>query len=191
MRLRRGKVIPYGRDYRQPRSSGMGGPPGPPRRTRRWWQKMADPLFYLRAVVVISGLALVAIPLVADGALAVVRPITQGTDNCRILHVVDGDTADIWCPATGTERARFVGFDAPELFSPNCVAELIAAQKAKWALRGYLFGTADLRMQRGKLDRYDRRLVTLWLGSGPLSQKMIAGGFARAYGGGARFGWCE
>ena len=169
----------------------MGGPPKPPNRPRRWWQKMADPLFYLRAVIVVSGLALVGLPLLTDGVLAVARPIAFGADNCRVVHIVDGDTADLWCGSSGVERARFVGFDAPELFSPNCVSELLAAQKAKWALRGYLFSTADLRLQRGRLDLYQRRLVTLWLGAVPLSQKMIEGGYARAYGGGVRSGWCN
>lgn len=151
---------------------------------------MADPRFYLRAVILVAGLALIAIPLLTDGVLAVARPIAFGADNCRVVHVVDGDTADIWCNSTGLERARFTGFDAPELFSPKCVSELFAAQKAKWALRGYLFGASDLRLQRGRLDRYDRRLVTLWLGPKPLSQTMINGGYARAYGGGSRLGWC-
>ena len=163
----RGRVIPFSRDYRRAPRWGMGLPP---KQHRRWWQKLIDPQVYLRLVIVLSGLALFVIPMLADGTLAMVRPITNGAEYCRIMHVVDGDTADMWCNATGFERVRLVGFDAPELFSPKCASELIAAQKSKWALRGYLFGTADLRMQRGKLDRYDRRLVTLWLGAKPLSQ---------------------
>jgi micrococcal nuclease len=135
-------------------------------------------------------IALLVIPLIADGALAPARPIASGTDNCRVLHIVDGDTADIWCAATGFERARLVGFDAPELFSPQCVSEFIAAQKAKWALRATPFGNANLRLQRGNLDRYDRRLVTIWVGPDMLSKRMIADGYARGYDGGLRQGWC-
>lgn len=149
-----------------------------------------DPLFYLRAVIVVSGLALVALPLLTDGVLAISRPIAFGADSCRVLHVVDGDTADIWCANSGTERVRFVGFDAPELFSPDCLSELVAAQKAKWALRGYLLGNADLRLQRGRLDRYQRRLATLWIGASPLAEKMISAGHARPYVGGVRSSWC-
>lgn len=187
MRRGRSNVIPYSRDYRRPPRWGMGLPPNRP---RGWWHRLADPQFYLRAVIIVSAFALVLIPLVADGTLAVARPIAFGTESCRVLHVVDGDTADIWCPSFGVERARLSGFDAPELFSPKCAPELIAAQKAKWALRGYLFGSANLSMHRGRLDRYDRRLVTVWLGAKPLSQAMIAGGYARPYGGGIRQGWC-
>ena len=190
MRRWRNNIIPYSRDYRRPPRWGM-GMGLPPQRPRRWWHRLDDPRFYLRAVIVVSGLALVLIPLLADGTLAIARPIAFGADRCRVLHVVDGDTADIWCPSIGVERARFMGFDAPELFSPKCASELIAAQKAKWALRAYLLGSADLRMQRGRLDRFDRRLITLWVGAQPLSQQMITGGYARSYDGGARAGWCN
>lgn len=161
------------------------------RQPRRWWQRVADPVFYLRAVMVIAGVALVAIPILADGVLAIARPVGDGADKCRIIHVVDGDTADFWCAATGFERARFVGYDAPELFSPKCASELLAAQKSKWALRGYIYGAADLRMKRGKLDRYGRRLVTLSLGPDSLSDKMVAAGYGRDYKGGVRSGWCD
>ena len=91
---------------------------------------------------------------------------------------------------TGLERARLSGFDTAELFSPKCASELIVAQKSKWAVRAYLFGANDLRLQRKGLDRYDRRLVMLYLDGAPLSHRMIEGGYARAYGGGARSGWC-
>jgi micrococcal nuclease len=184
----RNNSIPHRRAYRRPPRWGMGLPPQKP---RRWWHRIADPLFYLRALIAASMMALLVIPLVADAALALARPITSGTDQCRVLHVVDGDTADIWCAATGFERARLVGFDAPELFSPKCAAELIAAQKAKWALRATLLGDADLRLQRGKLDRYDRRLVTIWVGQHLLAKRMIADGYARGYDGGLRQTWCD
>ncbi len=137
-----------------------------------------------------SVIGLVVVPFVADGALAIARPISAGTDNCRVLRVVDGDTVDLWCASDGIARARLQGFDAPELFSPRCAAELLAAQKAKWALRRLLLSGGDLRLERGGLDRYQRRLVTVWLGRETLARHMVRGGYARAYGGGVRGGWC-
>lgn len=187
MRFKPKTVVPFSRNYRRPPRWGMGLPSKRP--TGRW-QRVADPQFYLRMVIFIGIFALVIIPVIADGTLAIARPISLGADNCRVLHVVDGDTADIWCSGSGLERARFSGFDAPELFSPKCVSELIAAQKAKWALRRILIMATDLRMERGKLDRYERRLVFVWVGSKPISKQMIAGGFATAYGGGVRRDWC-
>jgi endonuclease YncB( thermonuclease family) len=163
----------------------------PPRRPeRRWWQRMADPAFYLRAVIVVACVGLVIVPILADGALAVARPMASADGACRVLRVVDGDTVTIWCQGTGVERARLTGFDAPELFSPGCSAELVAAQKAKWALRGMLLAGGDLRLERGGLDRYDRRLVTVWVGQMRLARLMIRDGHGRSYGGGLRAGWC-
>ncbi len=188
MRQNRPTIVPYSRDYRRPPRWGMGVPP---RKPQRWWQRVADPLFYLRAVILLSGLALVAIPLISDGTLALLRPIPAGAQSCRVVRVIDGDTADLWCATAGLQRARLAGFDAPELFSPNCMAELIAAQKAKWALRGLLLTGGPLRMSLGGLDKYERRLVTVWVNGVPLAKAMIAGGHARKYGGEARQSWCD
>ncbi len=182
-----GRITPSSRDYRRAPQWWMGPPP---RRPKRWWQRLADPVVYLRAVIAVSVVALVIVPLLADGALAVARPLAAPDGSCRVLRVVDGDTVDLWCSATGFERARLDGFDAPELFSPKCGAELLAAQKAKWALRGMLLSGGDLRLERGGLDRYQRRLVTVWVGPVPLSRRMVQGGYARSYGGGIRGGWC-
>ena len=188
MPSRRPGILSYARTYRRALRYGSGMPP---HRPGGGWRRFADPLFYLRAVIAVSSLALILIPALADGSLALARPIAAGADTCRIVHVVDGDTADIWCRKTGLERARFTGYDAPELFSPGCTAEMIAAQKAKWALRASVFGQTDLRLERGRLDRYDRRLVTLHLGETPLAADMIANGHGRPYTGEKRRPWCR
>ncbi len=175
MRAKRPKVVPFSRDYRRAPRFGMGLPPHkPPRRLQCWLRRMADPLFYLRAMIVVSVAALVALPLVADGTLALTRSISTGAQSCRVVRVIDGDTADLWCGSEGLLRPRFVGFDAPELFSPSCVSELIAAQRAKWALRSVLFSSGSLRMSLGRLDKYDRRLVTVWVNGVPLANLMIS-----------------
>jgi micrococcal nuclease len=149
-----------------------------------------DPLFYLRAVIVISCLALVVLPLLTDGALAISQPLKSGDTSCRVVRVIDGDTLDLWCSGSGFERARLVGFDAPELFSPDCTSELIAAQKAKWALRGILLTGKVLSLKRGRSDKYDRRLVMITVDGNLLSHRMIEDGHARAYGRGQRQSWC-
>jgi micrococcal nuclease len=152
--------------------------------------RIFDPVVYLRTAVVAAGLALFAVPFATDAVVAIAKPLQGANGPCRILRVVDGDTVTIWCATTGVERARLDGFDAPELFSPKCGAELLAAQKAKWALRGMILAAARLRLAHGGLDRYDRRLVTLWVDGTPLARRMVQAGYARTYGGGARTGWC-
>lgn len=178
-------TIPFSRDYRRAPRFGMGLPP---RRPKRWgW------LWRLRQRLVWVLVAVVGIPALMDGALGALRPVQDGgqdgAGSCRITQVVDGDTLRLWC-ADGLARVRLTGFDAPELYSPKCFAETVAAQQAKWALRWMIWQADDLRISREGRDRYDRPLVALSDGNALLADAMIAAGHARAYGGGVRAGWC-
>lgn len=142
--------------------------------------------------------ALVAIAMAAPFAVDAVNAFAQAArglsatgDACRILTVIDGDTVTLWCEGRSTERARLTGFDAPELFSPGCSAELWAAQRAKWALRGMIFQAGEITIRRQGLDRYGRRLAEVSLDGAPLSRIMQERGLARAYDGGRRPPWCN
>ncbi|MFT4151398.1 MAG: thermonuclease family protein [Paracoccaceae bacterium] len=133
--------------------------------------------------------AVMLLPAMADAVSAVMHRVRAPDGSCRILSVVDGDTVVLSC-ASGTGRARLTGFDAPELFSPQCPAEYLAAQKAKWGLRHMLFTARDIAIRPQGRDRYDRLLVEVWLDGTPLAQRMEQAGLARAYSGGRRGGWC-
>jgi endonuclease YncB( thermonuclease family) len=185
MARRRNNVVRYSRDYRRPPKWNMGLPP----RRRRGF-RLADPRFYLRAVIVVASLGLVILPGIADATLGITRPLRAGTGSCRIYQVVDGDTVRMWCPAHGNLAARLKGFDTPELFSPQCASELVAAMKAKWALRLMLWQADEVRIVREGTDRYGRALVTVFTDGTPLARRMIADGHARIYGGGLRRTWC-
>lgn len=149
----------------------------------RWLRLLRGRLVW---VVVLA----VAVPALLDLVIGVLHPLRDGNQTCRIVQVVDGDTVRLWCNGTDTERARLTGFDAPELFSPKCTAEVVAAQQAKWALRLMLLWAAELQMQRRGTDRYGRSLVALSDGPVLLAARMIAAGNGRAYDGGRRGGWC-
>ena len=131
---------------------------------------------------------MIALPYAADGVGLVVAP--QGSDGCRVASVIDGDTVTLWCPETGWERTRLLGFDTPEKFSPGCVGEFTAALKAEWALRRAILDATELRVEMGRLDRFERRLASLMLDGQDVANLMIASGHARAYQGGLREGWC-
>ena len=182
MARRRNNVVRYSRDYRRPPKWNMGLPP---RRNR-----LADPRFYLRAVIGLAAAGLVILPGIADATLSVLRPLAAEDENCRIYQVVDGDTVRMWCPDRGNVRARLTGFDTPELFSPECAAELAAAVKAKWALRRALWQADEVRITREGTDRYGRTLIAAYIDDTPLARRMIADGHARIYGGGIRQTWC-
>lgn len=172
----------HGRDCRRrpKRNKGL-----PPRRHR-----FADPRFYLRAAIGLAAVGLVVLPGIADATLSVLRPLEGKDENCRIYQIVDGDTVRMWCPGSGNLSARLTGFDTPELFSPQCVAELVAAVKAKWALRGMFWRADQVRITREGTDRYGRTLVAAHIDDIPLARRMIADGHARRYGGGTRQPWC-
>lgn len=93
---------------------------------------------WVKAVVTMAVLAL---------AVAGCRA-PMGVDPAEI-QVVDGDTIR-W----QGQRIRLQGLDSPELFSPQCQAELAAARAARDALRGRLAAAqrAELRIAP-ELDR--------------------------------------
>ncbi len=107
-----------------------------------------------------------------------------------MLVVLDGDTVKLVCPGRGVETARLMGFDAAEKYSPRCASELVAAEKATWALRGLIFKAKSLAVERDGTDRYGRALVRLRLDGVDVARLMIRAGHGRAYSGGPRRGWC-
>jgi micrococcal nuclease len=173
------RAFRYGRGFRQP-----------PQRTRAWWQRIADPTFYLKAVILLAGFGLIILPYGADAVNAVLKPVEGEAGTCRVLVVVDGDTVKLICPDSGAETARLIGFDAPEKFSPRCMGELVAAEKATWALRGMIFEADRLAVRREGQDRYGRALIRLSLDDKDVAGRMIKAGHGRAYSGGLRGGWC-
>jgi micrococcal nuclease len=185
------KIFPYSRAHRRPSRWGVGLPPRKPQsRWRRFVGRVLDPVFYLKAVILVSSAALIVLPLGADAINAALKPARNDKTACRILSVIDGDTLSIWCAGQGVQRARLTGFDAPELFSPRCTSELIAAQHATWALRGLIFDASTVDIAFEGRDRYGRALVMMRLDGKPVAVRMIDAGHGRAYGGGHRDGWC-
>ncbi|MGB3317183.1 MAG: thermonuclease family protein [Albidovulum sp.] len=182
MARHKNNIVRFSRGYRRPPKWNMG--------LARRRNRIADPRFYLRAVIGFATFGLVALPGIADGALSILRPLKAESESCRIYQVVDGDTVRMWCPDSGNVSARLTGFDTPELFSPQCSTELAAALKAKWALRRVLWQADEVRIVRDGNDRYGRALVAAYIDDAPLARRMIADGHARAYGGGARQTWC-
>jgi len=151
-------------------------------------RRTRDPRVFLRGAILVGCLGLLTLPVIADGLSAVVPRYEE--NGCRILSVVDGDTVRIYCPARGFESARLMGFDTPEIFSPQCTSERVAGLKAKWFLRWKLLRARDITIVRNGTDRYDRALIFVSVDQHPISQIMVEHGHARPYRGGARDPWC-
>ncbi|NDV01652.1 thermonuclease family protein [Pseudoroseicyclus tamaricis] len=162
------------------------------RRRRRRGYKVT-----LLARLKVAGLAGLSVLLLyalvpPDGAGAAIRLPQIGQTGtaagCRITRIVDGDTIALTC-AGREERARLVGFDTPELFSPKCESERARAEEAKVAL-ARLLGQGQVSWRTEGRDRYDRLLIDMAVDGTPVSRTMISAGLARAYDGGRRAGWC-
>lgn len=110
---------------------------------------------------------------------------------CRVTYVADGDTVHLACPATGEVKARLLGFDTPEIYSPRCARELAAGNQATAVLRRVLRSGPITAARFEGNDRYGRELVRLEVGGEDLAQTMIASGYALPYSGGRHPDWCS
>lgn len=176
----RRKVTRFYRGARRHPNWNLGDPPGDPRqRDRRSWEG--------RLGLSAAGLVLAfsILPSVGDA----INGWRTGTNGCRILVVVDGDTLQISCPGRGRQSARIIGFDTPEL-KARCASEFFKAIAAKQYLRMQIWSASEVSAVRQGTDRYDRALVRLFVDGVSVAPAMISSGFARPYEGGRRSGWC-
>jgi len=110
--------------------------------------------------------------------------------NCAIVSVIDGDTLRIRCGFARYERARLMGFDTPEIYSPKCISEHRLGTRATWFLRSKLFTADRVQLFIEGTDRYDRRLARMRIDGRDVAEIMIEAGYARPYSGRRRAGWC-
>ncbi len=143
-------------------------------------------IFGLFAFVV--ALSVCAAPAGASQTLA-------GPYVAAVERVVDGDTIRarvmIWLGQDLSILVRIRGIDAPELRG-RCEGEKASARDAAAALERLVSqGTIVLTQIEG--GKYFGRVVADVATSQGLdvAATLVAGGYARAYGGGARGDWCE
>lgn len=145
-------------------------------------------------MLVLSLAGLGALPRVAEALNGVTLPplvsAPSSSAECRVVEVVDGDTVTLSCPGRQAERARLIGFDTPELFSPQCASERASAMQAKLHLATLIREADRLDVVNHGRDRYDRALVAMSVDGRPVASQMIDAGLARSYEGGQRKGWC-
>lgn len=113
-----------------------------------------------------------------------------GDTGCRVTHVVDGDTVHLACPQVGEVKARLLGFDTPEIHSPDCREELAAGQQATAVLRQVLRSGPITAARFEGQDRYGRELVRLEVAGQDVARRMIESGLALPYSGGRHPDWC-
>ena len=156
----------------------------------RGLRRLADPRFYLKAIFGLAATGLILLPTIADLVNAGMKVVTSDRGECRIFRVVDGDTVSLMCAEDGMVSARLLGFDTPEKYSPKCMREFVAAEKASWALRTLIQKADRLVLSQDGTDQYGRWLVKLELDGVDVARLMIRSGHGRQYGGGLRGTWC-
>jgi micrococcal nuclease len=90
----------------------------------------------------------------------------------------------------GEVKARLLGFDTPEIYSPRCREELVAGQQATAILRQILRSGPITAARLEGHDRYGRELVRLEVAGQDVARRMIASGYAVPYSGGRHPDWC-
>jgi len=113
----------------------------------------------------------------------------------EVLRVIDGDTFEarvhVWPGLDITTKVRLRGIDAPELRA-RCPAERTKAEAARDALVAILAEGA-VGVSGVTLDKYGGRVVAdaKTRSIANVSAELLDHGYARAYRGGHRDGWCD
>ncbi|WP_054001771.1 thermonuclease family protein [Shimia sp. SK013] len=160
----------------------MGAPPVAIRPRHRSFGGAVFPIFLVLPFVI-----LIIIPISGDAINGMVKP----NDGCKILSLIDGDTAKLVCPEKGWMTARFLGFDAPEFGSAGCFSERVKAFAATFYLRWELWTASRISAVPYGKDRYGRYLTELNLDGENAGEIMVTAGLARDYKGGQRMSWCD
>jgi endonuclease YncB( thermonuclease family) len=112
----------------------------------------------------------------------------------EVLYGIDGDTfgarVHLGPGQQFNVRIRLRGIDAPEL-KGQCAAEIRLAETATAALNR-LLREGGVAIYNIGPDKYPGRVVAdvATTATPNVSSALLAGGYARAYGGGHRNGWC-
>jgi endonuclease YncB( thermonuclease family) len=135
----------------------------------------------------------------ASGSPADEPPLAKRLDAAmaypaEVLRIIDGDTfvarVRVWPGLDVETKVRLRGIDAAELHA-RCAEEFSKAEAARVALQAIL-AEGDVTVSRVGVDKYGGRVdaAAATRTTPDVSAAMLAGGFARAYAGGRRAGWC-
>ena len=97
---------------------------------------------------------------------------------CTVTHVVDGDTVDVACGASGTDRVRLLNIDTPERGEPGYHAASAALAERVAGERVWLAFETPNRPSRG---RYGRLLAYLYVDGRNVNVEMVRAGWSDFY----------
>ena len=144
--------------------------------------------FYMKRIITLMLFSILAYTPCAAETLP--GPITA-----KVTRIIDGDTFDvraqIWVGHYIETRVRLTGLDTPEIRG-KCDSERQQARAAQDRLK-HLIADKEIILENIENGKYAGRVLAAARTSGGLDIKdtLIAEGFARAYDGGKRLGWCD
>jgi micrococcal nuclease len=163
------------------------------------WRPEPESEHTRRPVATVAPINSAAVPVLPPREWRNLRRIRlAGLYPAEVLHVIDGDTfvarIPVWLGQDVVTHVRLRGIDTPEL-KGRCRAETDLAREAAQAVREFLHsGTVTLRdIGTGK---YAGRVIARVYVTQPgrsaedAGAMLLAGGYARRYGGGRRSRWC-
>ena len=112
----------------------------------------------------------------------------------EVLRVLDGDTfaarVRVWPGLDVETKVRLRGIDAAELHA-HCTEEFVQAEAARAALQNIL-AEGSVTISHVGIDKYGGRVdaAAATRATPDVAAAMLAGGWARPYGGGKRKSWC-
>ena len=144
-------------------------------------------VFWFLAFALVAGGYAVLAPVVDDWRSAM-RAMTRGLPGGAGGRRRHGRSRPAW--GGGRMRARIVGYDTPELFSPRCAAE---RRRRSGRSRRWRPGCGMRRATEVAFlghDRYGRTLVDMRLSGQRVARGMVGERHGRRYFGQLRGGWC-
>jgi len=131
-----------------------------------------------------------------DGAwqrdhLSSAETLTEGV--CRVVRVIDGDTIIVQqivqqevagsdsssAPRYQQARVRLLGMDTPETVKPNHPVEPFGKQATAFTKSFLAKGQVYLRLDKRRIDRYDRLLAYVYVEEAMLNEELLRAGLAR------------
>jgi micrococcal nuclease len=100
----------------------------------------------------------------------------------EIVSIIDGDTILVRT-ATGEERVRLIGIDAPETNVTNNAVECFGLEATQY-LKDELANetvTLELDPSQDERDTYGRLLAYVFLNGNNINQALVSGGYAKEF----------
>lgn len=147
--------------------------PTPPKRRKRRKKDRRQGstliiLFLMLGMVlpVMSGFAGAAVTYLS-------RYFSEGGPDCVYLRVIDGGRIRLHCRGAGLVSAELIGIDAPDIFQPKCVGDLIDGYQARFALQGLIWQAREIKLDFADPAPDGTRRLKIYLDGSDVTKTLV------------------